>query len=78
MRSAISGLMTMATRISRKRGHTLTGKWLVDDYRGSLRATRSCACCGGWVQVIRNPAANETELGGSMVAVNCELPGYKA
>ncbi len=31
----------------------------------------TCEHCGAWVQVLNRPQANEIEIGGSAVAVNC-------
>jgi hypothetical protein len=52
------------------RGHSFRGAWLAHDC-GYL-FSRECRVCGAWVQVNLKPVANDIDIGGTAVAINCK------
>jgi hypothetical protein len=53
-----------------RRGHVLT-HFAYDSAR-KLSASAQCVLCHAWVQVNVRPAANEIDVGGTAVALNCK------
>jgi len=68
--STLQGLMREATRATTFRGHRML-TWVGTSNGRS--AFRSCADCAAWVQVLTHPAANEIDIGGSAVALDCPV-----
>lgn len=66
MTKEMSQLRYRARRSSRMRGHSI-GRFVGD----MLVATTRCEKCGMEAQVIVNPKANEVDVGGPAVAMNC-------
>lgn len=73
----VERLKQEASAIARSRFHLL-GRWTNTLKHNNMRdlSTNYCKRCGGYVQVNSNPAPNDIDIGGPVMAGNCPAVDY--
>ena len=73
MKNTLEELKREAENAAIFRGHTLPMKgW--EDYEDGKGAEIACQRCGKEVQVLTTPQPNEIDIGGEMIATDCQPP----
>ena len=67
MSKSLTTLERDSAKATKFRGHKM-GSWI----RGNGGSYRTCKVCNAYVCVLTNPRANEIDVGGDAVAINCK------
>lgn len=74
MPSRERNLKKAAMDCAENRGHKFERNWEGDKSNGN-RFFKTCTDCGSFIDVILKPMANEIEVSGEAIALDC--PGYQ-
>lgn len=67
---SLATLKRKAQSATHARGHRMAWTLYLEEPRGPFLYAQ-CRNCGAYVQVLDKPRANEIEIGGTAVAINC-------